>query len=81
MRGRAIHHATIPETEMTKTRMTMRDEHSALPDPIALTPDQLKEIATATAGGLLLAPTSIVIRAGGIPPAPYLSVGNVAAAY
>jgi hypothetical protein len=47
---------------------TMKSDCSAaLPEPIALTPDQLKQIATATAGGLLLGFSSVV-RAGGIPP-------------
>ena len=44
------------------------DSGAALPEPIALTPDQLKQIATATAGGLALAISYSVIRAGGIPP-------------
>ena len=44
------------------------DTDSTLPEPIALTPDQLRQVATKTAGGLSLAFSSTIIRAGGIPP-------------
>ena len=33
------------------TRSTRRDDVSSLPEPITLTPEQLKEIASETAGG------------------------------
>ena len=52
------------------------DSSTLLPEPIVLTPDQLKEIATVTAGGLSVATFSNIIRAGGIPPA--LFVGGFA---
>jgi hypothetical protein len=45
---------------------TMKPDSSTnLPAPIALTPDELQQIATTTAGGVSLA-TVVVIRAGGI---------------
>jgi hypothetical protein len=62
---------------MSNTRKP--DSSTLLPEPIVLTPDQLKQIATVTAGGLSLPAFSNIIRAGGIPPDPYLggSVGSV----
>jgi hypothetical protein len=56
--------------------MRKPDSGTLLPEPIVLTPDQLKQIATVTAGGLSLAALFNIVRAGGIPPAPYL-VGSV----
>jgi hypothetical protein len=53
---------------MKKQKMTA--QNSDLPEPIALTPDQLKEIASKTAGGLVTVPHSIVIIAGGLPAGP-----------
>jgi hypothetical protein len=41
--------ATTTEINMKRTRR--HDDVSGLPEPIVLTPDQLKEIATETAGG------------------------------
>lgn len=49
---------------MTKTKR--QDEIGNLPEPIALTPDQLKEIAAKTAGGTTAALSKPIIIAGGI---------------
>jgi hypothetical protein len=38
-------------TEITMKRTRRHDDVSGLPEPIVLTPDQLKEIAMETAGG------------------------------
>jgi hypothetical protein len=45
-----------------------------LPEPVALTPDQLKEMAAMTAGGLSLVSNALIIRAGPYPPAAFLNV-------
>lgn len=48
------------------------DSRTLLPEPIVLTPEQLKEVATVTAGGLSVASLSNIIRSGGIPPALFV---------
>jgi hypothetical protein len=63
-------HRNLGVLDMRNTRKP--DSNTLLPEPIVLTPDQLKQIATATAGGLSLTTLSNIIRAGGIPPAQYL---------
>ena len=53
-------------------RSTSQQDVSDLPEPIALTPDQLQEVAETTAGGCTCVTVVIVhtpIRAGGIPVA------------
>jgi hypothetical protein len=62
-------------------KLKTKPEHPGLPEPVALTPEQLNEIAATTAGGLTLSPSNLIIRSGGIPPAPYLSAAAAGAAY
>ncbi len=50
---------------MTSTKK----QTEALPEPMALTPEQLTGMAAATAGGLSLV-ASLIIRCGGYPPFP-----------
>jgi hypothetical protein len=57
--------------------MKIFDRNSQLPEPVALTPDQLQEIATKTAGGLSSF-ASVIIRAGGIPAFPMFAAANIA---
>ncbi len=60
---------------MLKTKT--KDQSRNLPEPVALTPDQLKEIVTETAGGLSLPQTLTVIRQGGMPALQVLTVGTL----
>jgi len=60
---------------MTKKHMAERDAAlQTLPAPVALTPEQVKEVASVTAGGLLTIVSPPWIRSGGIPAGPYLNV-------
>ena len=56
---------------MNKTRW--RQELRELPEPLALTTDQLKEIVTANAGGVFQASSALLIHAGPLPPAAAMS--------
>jgi hypothetical protein len=58
--------ATTTEIDMKRTKR--RDDVDGLPEPIALTPEQLKEIASETAGGCgcVVVVTHPPIIAGGI---------------
>ena len=60
-------------------KLKTREDCGSLPGPVALTPEQLKERATLTAGGLTLIP-GVVTRAGPYPPMPYVSLGTVSIA-
>jgi hypothetical protein len=60
--------ATIMEITMFKLKT--KQEATGLPEPVALTPEQLKEIVTTAAGGLL--PGQPIIRIG-IPAASLLA--------
>jgi hypothetical protein len=64
---------------MDMARSIRRDDVSGLPEPIALTPDQLKEIASETAGGasFSLAVTQLPIIAGGIRVAQIAAVAEM----
>ena len=42
--------------EITMFKLKTKQEDTGLPEPIALTPEQLKEMAALTAGGLALLP-------------------------
>jgi hypothetical protein len=57
--------AVARETMMIRTKK--QDVTGGLPEPMAISPDELVAVATATAGGVSLALSSI-IRAGGFPP-------------
>jgi hypothetical protein len=59
-------------------KLKSKEDRSALPAPVALTPDQLQEMARLTAGGLSLASAALITRAGPYPPMPYLNLGAVA---
>jgi hypothetical protein len=58
--------ATMTEIDMTRTRR--RDDVNGLPEPIMLTPEQIKQIASETAGacGCVVVVTHPPIIAGGI---------------
>jgi len=58
-------------------KLKTREDTSSLPEPVALTPEQLKEMATMTAGGLTLTSAALITRAGPYPPMPYVSLGAV----
>ena len=66
-------------------KLKTREDYSSLPEPVALTPEQLKEMAALTAGGLTLASTALITRAGPYPPMasfsslPTVSLGAVSA--
>jgi hypothetical protein len=64
--------ATIMEITMFKLKT--KQEDTGLPEPVALTPDQLKEMAAMTAGGLSLVSNALIIRAGPYPPSAFLNV-------
>lgn len=51
-------------------KLKTKQEDTGLPEPVALTPEQLKEIVTTAAGGLL--PGQPIIRIG-IPAASLLA--------
>ena len=57
-------------------KLKTKQEHPGLPEPVALTPDQLKEMAATTAGGLSLVSNALIIRAGPYPPSAFLNVGT-----
>ena len=61
---------------MMKKHMAERDVAlQTLPAPVALTPEQVKEVASLTAGGLLtLGGVPPWIRSGGLPAGPYINV-------
>jgi hypothetical protein len=58
--------ATTMETDMKNTKR--RDDVNGLPEPIVLSPEQLKQIASETAGGCgcVVVVTHTPIIAGGI---------------
>ena len=58
-------------------KLKTREDYSSLPEPVALTPEQLKEMATLTAGGLALTSASLITRAGPYPPMPFVALGAV----
>jgi len=60
--------------EITMFKLKTKQEDTGLPEPVALTPDQLKETAAMTAGGLSLVSNALIIRAGPYPPAAFLNV-------
>lgn len=57
-------------------KLKSKQDRSALPEPVALTPDQLKEMASLTAGGLALSALSVT-RAGPYPPMPYVNAATL----
>ena len=52
-----------------------KGDHTNLPAPVALTPEQLKEMAAMTAGGLTSSPAALITRAGPYPPMRLPEVG------
>ena len=59
-------------------KLKSKEDRSALPAPVALTPDQLTEMARLTAGGMSLTSAMLITRAGPYPPMINMNLGAVA---